>query len=142
EILAAKSLFYPAAGAALAALLAGVARPEALARPFFWLAVGVAALGALGIGMTVACLARTQRAAGVGALCYLLAVAVLLFRCRQGGIPLLPGLALEYHCPRALHAALSGEVDRSHWLNLAAAAVLAVGWAGLAAALFRRRGWQ
>jgi hypothetical protein len=142
EILAAKFLFYPAAGAGLAALLAGIACPEALARPFFWLAVGVAALGSLGVGMTVACLARTQRAAGVGALCYLLAVAVLLFLCQQGGIPLLPNLALEYHCPRVLHAALSDEVGRSHWLSLAAASALAVGWVALAAALFRRRGWQ
>jgi hypothetical protein len=142
EILAAKALFYPAAGAALGALLAGITRPEVLARPFFWLAVGVSALGALGIGTTIACLARTQRTASMGALCYLLAVALLLFLCQQGNIPLLPKLALEYHCPRLLHAALNDAVCASHWLSLSVAAALALGWAGLATALFRRRGWQ
>jgi hypothetical protein len=142
EILAAKSLFYPTAGAALAALLAGITRPEVLARPFFWLTVGVAALGALGIGTTIASLARTQRTASMGALCYLLAVALLLFLCQQGRIPLLPNLALEYHCPRLLHAVLNDEVRGAHWLNLTTAAALALGWAGLATVLFRRRGWQ
>ncbi len=142
EILAAKFLFYPAAGVALAALLAGIASPGVLARPFFWLTVSVAALGSLGIGMTIACLARTQRTASMGALCYMLAVAMLLFICQQGHIPLLPHLALEYHCPRMLHAVLSNEVHWFHWLNLAGATVLALGWTGLATVLFRQRGWQ
>jgi hypothetical protein len=142
EILAAKFLFYPTAGVALAAVLAGIGCPEVLTRPFFWLAVGVAALGSLGIGMTIACLARTQRTASMGALCYMLSVAMLLFICQQVQVPFLSNLALEYHCPRMLHAVLSGEVRWFHWLNLAAAAALAVGWAGVATILFRRRGWQ
>jgi ABC-2 family transporter protein len=142
EILAAKFLFYPAAGIALAALLAGIARPDVLARPFFWLVVAVAAVGSLGIGMTIACLARTQRTASMGALCYMLAVAMLLFICQQGRIPLVSNLALEYHVPRMLHAVLNAEVHWFHWLNLAAAATLAVGWSVLATMLFRRRGWQ
>ena len=142
EILAAKFLFYPAAGLGLAALLAGIACPEVLARPFFWLAVGVAALGSLGIGMTIACLARTQRTASMAALCYMLAVAMLLFLCQQGRIPLVSNLALEYHVPRMLHAVLNAEVHWFHWLNLASATALAAGWSVLATMLFRRRGWQ
>ncbi len=142
EILAAKFLFYPAAGIALAALLAGIGRPEVLARPFFWLAVSAAALGSLGIGMTIACLARTQRTASMGALCYMLSVALLLFVCQQARIRGVSYVALEYHCPRILHAVLCGEVHWFHWWNLAAAAALAIGWACLATFLFRRRGWQ
>jgi hypothetical protein len=142
EILAAKFLFYPAAGLGLAALLAAICCPQVLARPFFWLALVVAVFGSLGIGLTITSLARTQRAASMGALCYMLVVALLLFICQANRIPGLPYLALEYHCPRLLHAALSDSVHWYHWGNLAAAAVLAGLWAIAATVLFRRYGWQ
>ena len=128
EILAAKFLFYPVVGISLAALLAGISKPMVLASPFFWLVLTVAAFGSLGIGLTIACLARTQRTASMGALCYMLVVALFLFICQQGDIPGLPNLALEYHCPRMLHAVLGDSVMWYHWLNLGAATVLALGW--------------
>ncbi len=142
EILAAKFLFYPVVGAALGALLAGLYRTAVLARPFFWLAVAAAAAGGMGVGLTVSALARTQRAASMGALCYTLAVALLLIVCRTANIPGLSYLALEYHCPRMLHAALTDSVSWSHWGHLAAASALAVVWTAVAATLFRRCGWQ
>jgi hypothetical protein len=142
EILTAKFLFYPALGLALAGLLAGIYSPSALSRPFLWCSLGVAAAGSLGIGLTIASLARTQRAASMGALCYMLAVALLLFICQHNDIPWLSYLALEYHCPRIIHASLAGTVLWYHWGNLAGAAVLALVWAGSAVFLFRRWGWQ
>jgi hypothetical protein len=142
EILAAKFLFYPLLALALAALLAAIYSPVALSRPFLWISLGVAAAGSLGIGLTIAGLARTQRAASMGALCYTLAVALLLFICQQNDIPWFSYLALEYHCPRMIHAALSGTVLWYHWGNLAGAVVLAFLWAGAAAFLFHRCGWQ
>jgi hypothetical protein len=142
EILAAKFLFYPLLALALAVLLAAIYSPAALSRPFLWISLGVAAAGSLGIGLTIASLARTQRSASMGALCYTLAVALLLFICQQNDIPWFSYLALEYHCPRTIHAALSGSVMWYHWGNLAGAAVLALVWAGAAAFLFHRCGWQ
>jgi ABC-type Na+ efflux pump permease subunit len=142
EILVAKLLFYPVAGIALAALIAGITSPITLTRPVFWLGLSAAAIGSLGIGLTIASLARTQRAASMGALCYTMVVALLLFICQQNNIPGLPYLALEYHCPRVLHAALSNAVHWYHWGNLAGAFVLAGIWVGAATILFRRLGWQ
>jgi hypothetical protein len=142
EILAAKFLFYPAIAVGLAAGLAGTYQPLALTRLFFWLSLAVAVVGSMGIGLTIASLARTQRGASMGALCYMMAVALLLFICQQNNIPGLPNLALEHHCPRMLHAALVGHVQGYEWLHLAGAAGLAAVWAGLASALFRRYGWQ
>jgi hypothetical protein len=142
EVLAAKCLFYPILGIGLAALLAGINNPAVLGRPFFWLALGVAAFGSLGIGLAIASLARTQRTASMGALCYTLMVALLLFICQHNNIPGISYLVLEYHCPRLLHAALSGTVWWYHFGNLAGGAALAVGWVALAAVLFRRYGWQ
>src|SRR5207248_4668199 len=63
EILVAKFLFYPVVALALAGLVAGIYHPAVLARPFFWLAAATAAFGSLGIGLTIACFARTQRSA-------------------------------------------------------------------------------
>ena len=142
EIVAAKFLYYPIVGVALGALLAGVYNPTVLLLPFFWLALVTAALGSMGIGLTIACLARSQRAASMAALCYMLAVAMILFICQQNDIPFLPYLALEYHGPRMMHAVLAGSLRWYHWGNLIAALVLAAGWSLSAQLAFRRRGWQ
>jgi hypothetical protein len=104
--------------------------------------MAVMALGYLGIGQTIASLARTQRRASMGALCYILTIALLLAICSQNNIYYLPNLTLEYHIPKMLYAALSDTVLLPHWLNLLQAAVLVVAWVSLASFLFRRRGWQ
>jgi hypothetical protein len=142
ELLAARFLFYPVIGLMLAAILASTYDPRVLLRPFFWMALVVIVFGSMGIGLTIASLARTQRAASMGAMSYMMAVALLLFICQQNQIRGLPYLALEYHGPRMLHAALTGSVLWYHWFHLLGAAILAVVWAVIAATLFRRRGWQ
>jgi hypothetical protein len=142
EILAAKFLFYPAFGILLATLLAGIHNTAVLGRPFFWMSLATLAVGTLGIGMTIACLAKTQRAASLGALCYMLAVALVLLICQQNNITSLPRLSLEYHAPHLLHSTLTNKIQSDHWWNLAASAVLAAGWATAAVYLFRKRGWQ
>lgn len=146
EILAAKFLFYPVLGIAMAALMAGIYNWDVLTHGFFWLVLIVAAWGTLGVGMTVACLARTQRRASMGALCYVLAIALVMIICQQNNLPLSQGL-LEYHLPRMLHPVLQGTVRGYqtvgfYWMNFAAAAVLAGAWVTTATILFRRRGWQ
>ncbi|MFO0852486.1 MAG: ABC transporter permease, partial [Gemmataceae bacterium] len=139
EILTAKFLFYPGLGIALAAILAGIYKAAILGSLFFWLGVLAVAAGFLGIGMTVATLAKTQRAAFMGSMCYLLSVALVLTICQQNGVRLLPYLALEFHGPRVVHAAVTQEVYRGHWGHLAATALLAGCWMTAAGWLFRRR---
>ncbi|MFL5240738.1 MAG: ABC transporter permease [Gemmataceae bacterium] len=142
EILLAKFLFYPVMGMALAATLAGIYSPAVLTRPVFWLALLASAMASLGVGLTIASLARTQRAASMGSMCYMMAVALLVFICQQNNIPVLPYLAVEFHCPRMLHAALADQWAWYHWGNVAAVALLAMFWGGLASVIFQRRGWQ
>lgn len=142
EILAAKFLFYPTMGIALAALISGIYRPAVLLLPLFWLSLVVTSLGYLGVGLTVASLAPTQRRASMGALCYLLTVSLLIFISTQNGIPFLPYFFFEFHVPRMLNAAFVGKRGLEPWLSLMATLVLAIGWLILAARLFRKRGWQ
>ena len=52
-----------------------------------WAILVATAVGYLGVGMTIASLARTQRMASMGALCYMLTVALLLFITQRFGIP-------------------------------------------------------
>jgi hypothetical protein len=142
EILAAKFVVYPLLAVGLAALLSGIYSPAALTRSFYWLALGVAAFGSLGIGLTISSLARTQRTASMGALCYMFVVTLLLYIFQQTHLGALSYLFLEYYCPRVLQAALSGNVFAYHWGNLLGAALLTCGWAVAATVLFRRYGWQ
>jgi hypothetical protein len=142
EILAAKFLFYPAFGLGLGATLAAIVKPDVLSSVFFWLSLFAVGGGFMGIGMTIAALAKTQRAAFLGGMCYLLSVSMILLICSINHIPFLSNLAVEYHGPRILYAALSGADHHSYWLNLLGAMGLAVGWLFAAAWVFRRRGWQ
>lgn len=142
EIVAAKALFYPTLGIGLAAVVAGAYRPDVLADPFFWMSLVAVGGGFLGVGMTVAAVARTQRAAFLGAMGYLLVVSLVLLGCTAAGVRWPPYLAVEFHGPRVLHAALTGCVSEDHWAHLLAAAGLAAGWLALAGWLFRRGGWQ
>ena len=90
----------------------------------------------------IATLARTQKAAFLGGMCYLMTVSMVLLICSMNGIPVLPYLAIEYHGPRILHAAITGEVYPHHWRQLLGALALAAAWLAAAGWLFRRRGWQ
>jgi len=142
EIVGAKFLFYPVAGIALASVLAGIYSPNVLSSLFFWLAILAMSCGFLGIGMTVSTLAKTQRSAFMGSMCYLFAVSLILLICSQNRIPFVPYLAIEFHGPKIIYAAVTQNVEPVHWKNLFATFCLGAAWMGLAAWLFRRRGWQ
>jgi len=142
EILAAKFLFYPTFGILLATLLAGIHNANVLTRPFFWLSIVSLSLGSLGIGMSIASLARTQRSASLAALCYMLVVAMTMLICQQNNIVYIPYLAIEYHAPLILHATLTDQFNPDLWYNLLFCWILAIAWVLAAGYLFRRRGWQ
>jgi len=141
EILAAKFLFYPAIGIGLAAILAGIYNPIVLTRPLFWLVLGITTLGYLGVGMTIASLAHTQRMASMGALAYMLTIGLFLYITEQFGIPSVRYIALEYYCPRMLHEVMMGNLRPVAWYLLPSLA-LALIWSYVASTVFRKRGWQ
>lgn len=142
EIIAAKLLFYPVLAIGYAGLLASIAAPAVVLSAFFWATLVVLAFGALGIGLTISCIARSQRSASMGALGYMLVVSMILLICQQNSIWLLPQLALEYHGPRLMHAAITHSIEKYQPLQLGWAALLAFGWNVAAWLCFKRFGWQ
>src|SRR5262249_40378583 len=129
EILAAKLVFYPSLAFCFAALLGALVAPSVLGRPLFWLTLLVLSFGSLGIGMTIACIAKTQRAASMTALCYMLVISMTILISQQSQIFWLPHLILEYYGPRLLYAAITtSTLDARHMAELAAASLLAIWW--------------
>jgi hypothetical protein len=139
DLLTAKALCYVPAGAGLAAILAGLSQPAVWAESSFWLALSVAAVGAFGLGVTVAGLARTQRAASTGALTYALAVALVIVICRRTGIPAVVSVFLEAHVPSLVLATFDGTVTADHWHDIGLTVLLAAGWMGVGIVVFGRR---
>jgi ABC-type Na+ efflux pump permease subunit len=142
EILAAKFLFYPVFGIILATILAGIHNPSCLSNGLFWITLFVLAVGSLGIGMSVASIAKSQRSASMGSLCYMLAVALVLLVCQQNNLTFISQFALEYHAPNLLHAILTNQVRDTAWTHLLMCGLLSVCWVFAATILFRKRGWQ
>lgn len=142
EILAGKLIVYVGCSLALGGVLAGLTRPAVLATPFFWLALTMSGLGAWGLGMTIASLTRSQRAASLGALSYLLAVTCVILVLRQVGIPEAAQVFIEFHSPRLFHAALNDSVQQGDWHSLLTATILSLAWCGVGAHLFGRHGWR
>jgi len=142
EILAGKLVVYPTLGVLLGGTLAAICSPAATGRPFFWLALVVASISTVGLGLSIASLAQTQRAAGMGAMSYTMVVSILIFICQQYQITGLPHVLAEYHIPRMFQAAIDGDIQAMHWVHLSECSVMALSWNAAALVLFSRRGWQ
>ena len=69
-------------------------------------------------------------------------MSLLLFICSTNGITSLPYLAIEFHGPKILHAAVTQAVEPKHWIHLLATFGLGATWMTIAGWLFRWRGWQ
>jgi hypothetical protein len=123
----------------LAALLTLCYDARVLTVPFYWYTVWTVSMGFTGIGVVISCLARTQRGASMGAMCYLLAVSLILVICQALNIPGLPYLAMEFYGPRLLQAAISRQIELYHWRELVGAVLMATVWVTTAIVMFRRR---
>ncbi|MGF1578798.1 MAG: ABC transporter permease [Gemmataceae bacterium] len=142
EILRARFLFYPVLAIFLVCVLAGSYRPVVLLSGYFWLALLTATAGSMGVGLTIASVAKTQREASMGALAYMFVVTLFLFVCQQIGATGLSYVAMEFHVPRMFHAVLSDAVTIEHWGSVLMMFIISSIWVWVAVKLFRRQGWQ
>jgi hypothetical protein len=142
EIVGAKLVFYFALATGLALVVAVICVPRAVASPLLWASIAAIAAGNVGIGMTIAAFARTQRGASTGALLYLFTTGVLLLTLTGSTLEPIVWILLERHGPQLLLAAFSGQVQRWHWASLATTVAIAAAWSVVASIAYRRSGWR
>lgn len=143
EILIAKFLFHLAISILMTLILLGILVPKAIPRPMLWLVVIANSVALMSIGTIITTLTKSQTAAGLLTLCYMMGQGVIfylstkfvafdlvkLFMFERYGFPML-FLAVKQDIP--LWAA-TGLI----WLW----AIIAV-WFVSAVTMFHRRGWR
>jgi hypothetical protein len=140
DMVVAKSIVYPGLGIVLAATVATLSRPTAVLTPAFWLALVVVAAGTFGLGLVIASLAPTQRAASTGALAYAFVVATATVVGHRCGIPSLSSVFPESQYPSLVYTAF-GDVNASvPWGSFAGPFTLSLFWTGAGAWIYRRWG--
>jgi hypothetical protein len=140
DMVTAKAIVYPGLGMILAMAVAIFSRPIATLTPAFWLVLVIIASGTFGLGLIIASLAPTQRAASTGALAYALIVATVTVVGQRCDIPNLSTVFPESHYPSLLYAVFGDANASCHWRSLGGPFFLSLLWVGVGALLFRRWG--
>lgn len=144
EIMAAKFVFH--LGLSLTGCIAIVAilQPAALLQPTLWTVLLLTSFGLMSVGTCIATFARTQAAAGLLALCYMLAGAVLFYLSTKfSAFAVLKQCVFENYSFPLLYQALKAPLPLTAALtHLATMAVIVTAWFVLARSSFVRFGWK
>lgn len=143
EILLAKCLFHGTLSLTMCGIILAILRPVAMPLPLLWATLIVSAVGFLSVGVLVASLARTQATAALLTLCYMLGVA-LVFHLARGwaGFALIREGMFEHRGFLLIFASLKTGGTAYAWVKLGSLSLVVLGWAAVAAQVFRRRGWR
>ena len=79
EIMVAKGIFHLTLSLAGSFIIVAILKPVLLMNPIFWLTVLLGSVSTMCVGTCIATLAKNQAAAGMLALCYMMAGAILFF---------------------------------------------------------------
>jgi succinate dehydrogenase hydrophobic anchor subunit len=142
EIVTAKVLVFVPLAAGLAFVIGGLIQPAIWRDALFAAVMIVAGFGAVALGLVIALLASSQRAASLAAMGYAFSVALVVFAAQRAGLTGICQAALEYHLPPLVLAAFDGNTKAAHWQALVLSAVLATAWMAIAALVAQRRGWR
>jgi hypothetical protein len=143
QILLSKCLFHGGLALTMSGLIVGILHPQALLEPLLWGTLLASTGGFLSVGVLIASLARTQAAAALLTLCYLLTVA-LIAHLSKGWLAfaIIRELMFEHSTFILAHASLQGANSAAVWMRLVALSAVVCGWIIVAAQVFRRRGWR
>ncbi len=143
ELLLSRYIFHMALGGMACAAIIGILRPAAFGHLTLWLTIALASVGLVSVGTVIASLARTQNAAGVLALCYMLFGGVLFYLATKfSAFASLKDAAFESHSLPLLFLSLKQDLPLEKAPGLAKLAGLVGGWTLAANWLFRLRGWR
>ena len=143
ELLASRYLFHLTLATCASAAIIGILRPTALSHISFWLTIFLASVGLVGVGTVIASLSRTQSAAGVLSLCYMLLGGVVFYLSTKfSAFATLKEASFESHCLPLLFLSLKQNLPLEKAPGLLKLAGIVGVWTVLAAWLFQQRGWR
>ncbi len=143
ELLLSRYIFHLTLGWTACAAIVGILRPAAFLHPSLWLTIALASIGLVSVGTVMASLARTQAAAGVLSLCYMLFGGVLFYLATKfSAFGSLKDASFESHSLPLLFLSLKQNLPLEKAPGLTNLAGLVGAWTIAASWLFRQRGWR
>lgn len=143
ELLLSRYIFHLALGWTACAVIIGILRPIAFAHPALWVSIALASIGLVSVGTVMASLARTQAAAGVLSLCYMLFGGVIFYLATKfSAFGSLKDASFESYSLPLLFLSLKQNLPLEKAPGLTNLAALVGAWTVAASWLFRQRGWR
>ena len=143
ELLLSRYLFHLALGWIACVAIVGILRPAAVAHPALWITIALASIGLVSVGTVMGSLARTQSAAGVLSLCYMLFGGVIFYLATKfSAFGLIKDASFESHSLPLLFLSLKQNLPLEKAPGLTKLAGLVGAWTVAASWLFRQRGWR
>ncbi|MBC7820160.1 MAG: ABC transporter permease [Planctomycetaceae bacterium] len=143
ELLLSRYLFHLALGWTACLVIVGILRPAAISHPVLWVTIALASIGLVSVGTVMASLARTQNAAGVLSLCYMLFGGVIFYLATKfSAFGLLKDASFESYSLPLLLLSLKQNLPLEKAPGLINLATLVGAWTVAASWLFRQRGWR
>jgi len=143
ELLVSRYLFHLALALSSSAAIIGILRPTAFGHLSMWLTIILASSGMVGVGTVIASLSRTQSAAGVLSLCYMLVGGIVFYLSTKfSAFATLKEASFESHCFPLLFLSLKQNLPLERAPGLLKLAGLVGCWTVLSTWLFQQRGWR
>ena len=143
ELLLSRYIFHLALGWTACAAIVGILRPTAFLHPTLWVTLALASIGLVSVGTVMASLARTQSAAGVLSLCYMLFGGVIFYLATKfSAFGMLKDASFESYSLPLLLLSLKQNMPLEKAPGLANLAALVGAWTVAASWIFRQRGWR
>ncbi len=143
EIMFAKALFHLCLSISGCALITTIVSPGSLASPLLWTTIVVTSVAMMSVGTCIATLAKNQASAGMLALCYMMAGAILFFlSTKLFAFRILKGFAFESYTFPLLYSIFKHPNAAPVPTQLTPLLALAIGWVLTARTCFYRFGWR
>ncbi|MHC4877240.1 MAG: hypothetical protein ACYTGL_12155 [Planctomycetota bacterium] len=144
EIMTAKFAFHLGLSIAGCVAIVAILQPAALLQPTLWTVLLLTSLGLMSVGTCISTFARTQAAAGLLALCYMLAGAVLFYLSTKfSAFALLrQGVFENYSFPLLYQSLKSPLPLATVVLHVGRMSAIVAAWFVLARTSFVRFGWK
>ncbi len=143
EIMLSKYIFHLTLSLLGCVAVIAIMQPASLLSPVLWIVVVLTSIGLMSVGTCIATLTKTQAAAALLALCYMLAGSLLFYLSTKfSGFMLIRRAAFENYSFLLLYHALKGPLSLGQASGLVTMSGLVVVWIGLARTTFYRYGWR